>query len=40
MDRRPKEIFLQRRHTDGKKKWEDAQYHQQLEKCKSKDFTF
>ena len=31
-----KNTFLQRKHTDGKQTWKDAQYHSLLEKCKSK----
>ena len=31
-----KKPFLQRKHTDGKQTWKDAQYHSLLEKCKSK----
>ena len=34
--KRPKQTFLQRRHTDGLQTWKDAQYHSLLEKCKSK----
>ena len=32
---RPKQTFLQRRHTDGQDTWKDAQHHSLLEKCKS-----
>ena len=36
LGRRPKQTFLQRRHTDGyKKAWKDPQHHSLLEKCKS-----
>ena len=32
--RRPKQTFLQRRHTDGQQAHEDVHYLQLLEKCK------